>query len=125
MVGILRGFHHLALCFFVVMYATSTANEEKQKEFEDSIKLNLRLVGNGQGAGGSAIEEAIAELVMPVGNYPRKGGPAEVEDYVERSLDKSMGGDQKKQAIQDIYHDAVGVRIALAASTFFQRVRQS
>lgn len=108
----------LLFAFFVVMYATSTANEEKQKEFEDSIKLNLHLVGSGGESRSNAIEEAIAELVMPVGNYPRKGGPQEVEDFVERSLDKSMG-DQKKQAIQDIYHDSVGVRIALAASTFF------
>lgn len=110
----------LLFAFFVVMYATSTANEEKQKEFEDSIKLNLRLAGNGSNnSNGNAIEDAIAELVMPVGNYPRKGGPQEVEDFVERSLDKSMDSQQKKQAIQDIYHDSVGVRIALAASTFF------
>lgn len=110
----------LLFAFFVVMYATSTANEEKQKEFEESIKLNLRLAGNGSSnSNGNAIEDAIAELVMPVGNYPKKGGPQEVEDFVERSLDKSMDGQQKKQAIQDIYHDSVGVRIALAASTFF------
>lgn len=111
----------LLFAFFVVMYATSTENETKQKEFEDSIKLNLHLTsgGGGSGAQGSAIEETIAELEMPVGNYPRKGGPQEVADFVQRSLDKSMDRDQKRQAIQDIYHDAVGVRIALAASTFF------
>lgn len=109
----------LLFAFFVVMYATSSANEEKQKQFEDSIKLNLHLVGSGGGSKGNEIEDVIAELVMPVGNYPRKGGPQEVEDFVERSLDKSMGAAQKKQAIQDIYHDAVGVRIALASSTFF------
>ncbi|WII70571.1 OmpA family protein [Bdellovibrio sp. 22V] len=111
----------LLFAFFVVMYATSTENEEKQKEFEDSIKLELHLTGRGQGSGGetNALEDAIMELTMPVGNYPKKGGPQEVEDYVERSLDKSMDGEQKKKAIQDIYHDAVGVRIALAASTFF------
>ncbi|WP_415063552.1 OmpA family protein [Bdellovibrio sp.] len=109
----------LLFAFFVVMYATSTANEEKQKKFEDSIKLNLHLAGNGSGSQGDAIRDTIAELEMPVGNFPRKGGPQEVADFVERSLDKSMAGDQKKKAIQDIYHDAVGVRIALAASTFF------
>lgn len=109
----------LLFAFFVVMYATSTANEGKQKEFEDSIKLNLHLVKAGSGAEkGSIIEEAIGDLV-PVGNFPGKGGAQEVADYVERSLDKSMDGEQKKQAIQEIYHDSVGVRIALAASTFF------
>ncbi|MEN0059858.1 MAG: OmpA family protein [Bdellovibrio sp.] len=108
----------LLFAFFVVMYATSTANEEKQKKFEDSIKLNLRLVGAGSGSADS-IESALGELEMPVGAFPRSGGPKEVQDFVQRSLDKSMQGEQKKQAIQDIYHDSVGVRIALAASTFF------
>nr|BFD58037.1 flagellar motor protein MotB [Bdellovibrio sp. CKG001]BFD61464.1 flagellar motor protein MotB [Bdellovibrio sp. HM001] len=111
----------LLFAFFVVMYATSTSNEEKQKEFEDSIKLNLHLVGRGGSDGDSSdsIGALMAELEMPVGNFPKKGGPRETEDYVERSLEKSMDKEQKKKAIQDVYHDAVGVRIALAASTFF------
>lgn len=111
----------LLFAFFVVMYATSTGNEEKQKNFEDSIKLNFHLVGKGgSDQEGNAIENIIAELVMPLGGFPKKGGNREVEDYVERSLDKSMTGEQKKSSIQDIYHDAVGVRVALTASTFFQ-----
>lgn len=111
----------LLFAFFVVMYATSTSNEDKQKKFEDSIKLNFHLMGKGAGSESSdSIDSAIAELVMPLGSFPKKGGAREVEDYVERSLDKSMGRDQKKNAIQDIYHDAVGVRVALTASTFFQ-----
>lgn len=109
----------LLFAFFVVMYATSSANEEKQKTFEESIKLNLHLIGSGGGSKDSDLESAIGELSMPVGNFPRKGGPREVEDFVERSLDKSMGGAQKQKAIQDVYHDAVGVRISLAAATFF------
>ncbi|HWU43131.1 MAG TPA: OmpA family protein, partial [Bdellovibrio sp.] len=109
----------LLFAFFVVMYATSTANEEKQKTFEDSIKLNFHMMGKGgTDQNGETIENTMAELVMPVGNFPRKGGPREVEDYVERSLDKSLGG-EKKKSIQDVYHDAVGVRVALTASTFF------
>ncbi|MDG0814798.1 OmpA family protein [Bdellovibrio svalbardensis] len=111
----------LLFAFFVVMYATSSANEEKQKDFENSIKLNFHLVGKGgSDQDGSAIDNIIAELVMPIGGFPQKGGNREVQDYVERSLDKSMTGEQKKSAIQDIYHDAVGVRVALTASTFFQ-----
>lgn len=111
----------LLFAFFVVMYATSTSNEEKQKNFEDSIKLNFHMMGKGgTDQEGDLIQNTIAELVMPVGGFPRKGGPREVQDYVERSLGKSMTGEQKKNAIQDIYHDAVGVRVALTASTFFQ-----
>jgi chemotaxis protein MotB len=110
----------LLFAFFVVMYATSTSNEEKQKDFEDSIKLNFHLVGKGGSQeNGDTIENAISELIMPVGNFPKKGGPGEVADYVERSLDKSMGADQKKNVVQDIYHDAVGVKIALTGSALF------
>ncbi|UOF00271.1 OmpA family protein [Bdellovibrio reynosensis] len=111
----------LLFAFFVVMYATSEANEGKQKQFEESIKLNLHLAAaKADAAGrGSILEEAMAELEAPVSGFPRKGGPKEVEDYVERSLDKSMNGEQKQKSIQDVYHDSVGVRIALAASTFF------
>lgn len=109
----------LLFAFFVVMYATSTANEEKQKKFEDSIKVELRLVGAGGGKAKSHIEDTMLELNMPLGTFPTKGGAGEAEDYVERALNKSMGSEEKKKSIQDIYSDAVGVRIALAASTFF------
>ncbi|HEX7674741.1 MAG TPA: OmpA family protein [Bdellovibrio sp.] len=111
----------LLFAFFVVMYATSNSNSEKQKDFEDSIKLNFHLMGKGGSDENSdSIENSLAELVMPLGSFPKKGGSREAADYVERSLDKSMTGEQKKSAIQDIYHDAVGVRVALTASTFFQ-----
>lgn len=109
----------LLFAFFVVMYATSTANEEKQKKFEDSIKMELRLSGGGGNTNRTSIEEAMLELKMPLGSFPTKGGAGEAQDYVERSLSKSMGSDEKKNSIQDVYSDAVGVRIALAASTFF------
>lgn len=109
----------LLFAFFVVMYATSTANEEKQKKFEDSIKVELRLVGAGGSSAKSAIEETLMELNMPLGKFPTRGGSGEAEDYVNRALNKSMGKDEKKKSIQDIYSDAVGVKIALAASTFF------
>ncbi len=110
----------LLFAFFVVMYATSNANEEKQKEFENSVKLNFHLVGKGgSDSESNDIENAIAELVMPIGVFPRKGGPKEAEDFVERSLNKSMSGSQKRMAIQNVYHDSVGVKIALAASSFF------
>lgn len=113
----------LLFAFFVVMYATSTANEEKQKNFEESVRLNLHLgMGGGAGAGAqNAAEEAVAELVMPVGSFPQKSGPQEAEDYVQRYLDKSMSSDQRKEILQGVYHDAVGVRISLAASTLFQQ----
>ncbi len=106
----------LLFAFFVIMYATSNADVEKQKKLEDSIKVQFHLVG-GAGSRDKApnLEQEVMNLVIPSGSFPDKGGPREAQDYVERALQK----DGKKQGVQDIYHDAVGVRIALAASTFF------
>src|SRR6187402_2370345 len=84
----------LLFAFFVVMYTTSTANETKQKEFENSIKMELRLSGGGGNTNQSDIQQTMLELQMPLGSFPTKGGAREAEDYVERSLDKSMGGDE-------------------------------
>lgn len=114
----------LLFAFFVVLYATSNADVEKQKEFEDSVRVNLKLTAGGGSSGdnSSAVknpaEEAVVALVAD-GKFPQKGGAGETADYVERALDKSMDGDEKKKAIQEIHHDAIGVRIALAAATFF------
>lgn len=112
----------LLFAFFVVMYATSTSNEEKQKEFEESIKVNLHLVGkvgDGGSANKSILDEAFSDVGVQLGSYPEKGGPKEVEDYVQRYLDKNLAEEDKKD-IQSVHHDAVGVKISLAASTMFQ-----
>ncbi|WP_413559337.1 flagellar motor protein MotB [Bdellovibrio sp. HCB209] len=110
----------LLFAFFVVMYATSNANENKQKDFEQSIKLNFHLVGKGgTDQNGNAIDAAIAELDIPVGNFPKKGGPVEAADYIERALNKAMSKEDQKKDIQDVYHDSVGVRVSLTASSFF------
>lgn len=113
----------LLFAFFVVMYATSNADTEKQKDFEDSVRVNLKLgmMGSGPGAGKAdgSPEAALLELSMPLGNFPQKGGAVEAQDYVERYIDKNLGADEKKKAIQEIHHDSIGVRISLAAEAFF------
>jgi chemotaxis protein MotB len=112
----------LLFAFFVVMYATSTNNEEKQKKFEESIKMNLNLSQGGgsssQNGGQMSAETLVPELRQPVEGFPRHGGPEEVQDYVGRKLNKSLGGDEK-ESITKVHHDLVGARIALAASSFF------
>lgn len=112
----------LLFAFFVVMYATSTSNEEKQKKFEESIKQNLKLVYGGSGDGSSAPQNAaealVPELRQPIEGFPKRGGPKEVEDYVERNLSKNLEKGEK-EAITKVHHDLVGARISLAASAFF------
>jgi chemotaxis protein MotB len=111
----------LLFAFFVVMYATSNNNVEKQKKFEDSVRKNLHLAIVGQGADGaqgSRVETLIPELAHPIEGFPRQGGAEEVQDYVGRKLNKSLEGSEK-ESITQVHHDLIGARIALAASTFF------
>lgn len=114
----------LLFAFFVVMYATSTANEGKQKDFEESIKSKMHIVavmgGKGTPSAKETIDNELSDLRTPLGDYPKHGGPAETADYVERSLDKSMSPDQKKNTIQKISHDAIGARVSMTSSTFFE-----
>lgn len=111
----------LLFAFFVVMYATSTNNEEKQKKFEDSVRIELKL-GVGGGAGGSGpgapvTREALLENVVGSSDFfPRRGSPEEVRDYLERQMKKDAGDGKKGVSVR---HDSVGARITLSASSFF------
>lgn len=113
----------LLFAFFVVMYATSTNNTEKQKEFEKSVRANLHLVatptGSNSGAGSQAINEAMQELNQPIDTFPTKGGPKEIKDFIQRQMDKSNAIGFKK-SVSDLKHEWFGVRMSLAASSFFE-----
>lgn len=112
----------LLFAFFVVMYATSTNNQEKQKKFQDSVRVNLKLSSHGKGDGdGNNVElggEKTLDAIIPLDGFPKGRGPGETQDYVNRFIEKKMDTTDKDK-IQDIRHDAIGVRIALASSQFF------
>lgn len=114
----------LLFAFFVVMYATSTNNTEKQKEFEDSVRANLHLVsasagGSGSGGPSQAINEAMQELNQPIDVFPKKGGPKEIKDFLQRQMEKSAGAGFKN-SVSELKHEWFGVRMSLAASSFFE-----
>jgi len=112
----------LLFAFFVVMYATSNSDLEKQKKFEDSVKSNFNLSaggsGQGQGASPPSVSELVPELKSPLGVFPRSGGPQEMQDYVNRYVQNKI---QKQGAgmVSSQQHDLVGARISLASSSFF------
>ncbi|HEY8271468.1 MAG TPA: OmpA family protein [Pseudobdellovibrionaceae bacterium] len=122
----------LLFAFFVVMYATSTNNLGKQKEFENSVRANLRL---GIGAAAeekptSAAPDAskiIDEYIQSkdgqenggAQSFPQKGSNAEVADYATRYLGKQMNAVTQKELGLEVHHDALGVRVSLAASSVF------
>ena len=114
----------LLFAFFVVMYATSTNNQDKQKSFEKSVRTNLKLFATGTGSGGESGEGIVGaglenkEALIPLEGFPKGKGPGETQDYLNRFVDQKL--DQNtKEAIQNIRHDAVGVRISLASAQFF------
>ncbi|NUM57631.1 MAG: OmpA family protein [Bdellovibrionaceae bacterium] len=128
----------LLFAFFVVMYATSTNNVEKQKEFENSVRANLHLVSVSVGQGGrgdskeatvaTGIESELSEntLSNPVDKiapkqeegYPKQGSPREIKDYLMRRFAKNPNGINTSN-LNQIKHEWYGVRMSLAASTFF------
>lgn len=115
----------LLFAFFVVMYATSTNNVDKQKEFENSVRVNLRLSGGGADKSSGQVPDAgeiIAEHLQgtegPQG-FPKQGKSAEAADYTARYLSKQISADTQKALGLQVRHDAVGVRVSLAASAMF------
>lgn len=109
----------LLFAFFVVLYATSSQNIEKEKKFEDSVRASFKLAGgfgeNSQGTGA-----AFGQVFDPFDMIQRKDiGPLELEDSLNRILNKNMSEEEKSQTIAGITSDKEGVRISLAASTFF------
>ncbi len=112
----------LLFAFFVVMYATSSNNQEKQKSFEKSVRTNLKLVGANSGAAGASEGnvggEISGETLIQIDGFPPRGAPGETEQYISRILDKKFDSTDKNK-VQELRHDALGVRIALASSQFF------
>jgi chemotaxis protein MotB len=109
----------LLFAFFVVLYATSTQNEEKEKRFENSIREKFKLIGN---LGGTANRDAdlFGPMIEPIDVFKRKTFTnIELEDYIDKLLKKRMAPEERKIAIGGLRHDSIGVRIDLAASTFF------
>lgn len=109
----------LLFAFFVVLYATSSQNEEKEKSFEESIRAQFKMVGV-VGGKEQNLGNPFGQVFDPLEMIPRKDvGNAELEDYIIRILEKNMSEKERKLTISGIRHDRTGVRISLAASTFF------
>lgn len=112
----------LLFAFFVVLYATSQSDLEKQEEFEESIKKEfmgaLGGLGSGQGSGSSEFQSGRPDLLADV--FPsRRASPEEVQDYVERKLEHQKSDQSENGPVTGVYHDALGVRIQVAANRLF------
>lgn len=109
----------LLFAFFVVLYATSSQNEEKEKKFEDSIRASFKFMG-GMGNQSNANGPAFGQVFDPMDLVQRQNvGSAELEDSVEQILQKEMKNEERKLAVSNLSHDSQGVRISLPAANYF------
>lgn len=116
----------LLFAFFVVLYATSNQNIEKEKEFEESIRENMKLpAAMGAGAGGGAGDASTATLGSPTSGLESPSGAnsklanaADMQESLEKEITQKMTEDEKK-IVTSLRHDMFGVRMSLAASSFF------
>ena len=117
-------FMTLLFAFFTVLYATSQSDTKKQEQFEHSIKQNMSfglMGGNDESFFDNINRPTVGSLFKPLMlTYPKPGASsAEVENYVEAKLDKSLDKTEKEQMLGGLHHDSVGVRIQIAANRLF------
>lgn len=116
----------LLFAFFVVLYATSSQNVEKEKKFEESIRESMRLpgsatgggVGSGNGAVGAGAQMGMTGFEGTSRVQSQLAQAAEAQENLEQEIAKQMNGEEKK-LISNLRHDLFGVRMSLAASGFF------
>lgn len=107
----------LLFAFFTVLYATAQKDVKKEKDFETSVRKSFKAPSGG-GMPGSF--DNAGGMLVPLGEeFPTAGGSSEVAEFVERKLESDMGEEEFKSTVQAIRHDAIGVRIQLAASAIF------
>lgn len=112
----------LLFAFFVVMYATSNNDEGKQKEFEESVRAELKLAIIGQGASGGGQSDGnsiFAELLNPLDRFPKRGGPEEIRDYMERQIRRRLSDEERQRLGLEVRADRDGARISFSAESFF------
>lgn len=113
----------LLFAFFTVLYATSQANLEKAKEFEQSIKKYLIKAG-AFGSSGQDINQGQihnSPIDQPVKTFPQAADQEvdETQKKIEIFLEQNLSDDELERVLRDVSSDGPGVRISLAADEIF------
>lgn len=108
----------LLFAFFVVLYATSQSNPDKQKQFEGSIRnsLNLGIYGGGF----NPLNMQVGSEMDPIGKQMKDAMPIDMQSYYQKKINSRLNKEEKGSIIQDITYDSKGVRIRLQSSNLFQ-----
>ncbi len=107
----------LLFAFFVVLYATSSQNQEKEKKFEDSIRANFNIASSDTKPN---MGPAVGQVFDPFDMIQKRNVRNEdLEESITRILKKNMTDEERLSAIESVDRDQQGVRITLAANNFF------
>lgn len=111
----------LLFAFFTVLYATSQQDLEKEKKFEESFRKQMTgMVGSAGQPDGNEFNSQMANDNVVSSPFPGKGAaPTEVQEHVQRRMQKEMTEDEYEEVVEAIRHDTYGVRIQLASAAIF------
>lgn len=116
----------LLFAFFVVLYATSNSDTEKQKSFEESVRASLKLaiVGMGSGGGGSGMAtdpkgSMLPQLINPVDDFKRRNPVQETQDFVDRQVKRIFSQEELDRPVLTVKHDSRGARLSIAEEILF------
>jgi len=116
----------LLFAFFVVLYATSSKDEEKQKEFQESIRkyLSKMAVGVGEGATDSVGQGDGGRILLtnPLGRKKRSKAIKESYDLqkrVENALEDNLSPEDYKSFIFTTDVSDFGVVLSLSSNAIF------
>jgi chemotaxis protein MotB len=111
----------LLFAFFVVLYATSNRNEEKQQEFQESLRHYMKIFAMTFGSGSSGGATAPS---APFETSYSAQKPSHDHQVMEKALQKiiesKLTDKERQEFVPDIHADAHGVRVVLSSSAFFQ-----
>ena len=111
----------LLFAFFVVLYATSTENKDKEKEFEESIRQEFKMGSGGAGAGQSVANQGAGQaLIDPLdGLNRRRSNLQDLEDQIKRIVRKELTEEQIANFGLQIRTNSFGVLVSFNSNNLF------
>ncbi len=110
----------LLFAFFVVLYATSSKNEEKEREFQESIRKYLKLVATAFSPAATGVSESAIPFETLGTTKQKSVDYSLIEKEVRKIIANKLPPGEQKELIPSIKSDPSGVRIVLASTVFFQ-----
>lgn len=115
----------LLFAFFVVLYATSTVDNKKQNDFENSVKkylLGATFVGTNAKSGTHKNQKNNAILENPIKKYSNTSAIiVRLHEEVSTQVENKIPSKMIIKYIKNIQNDDRGVQIILNASEVFKK----